>query len=146
MTSQFTHSHQIKLLCLTIAYFMYLYNLDVGPWIRLTVGFSPWVSSGDDGTRWMLSRHPLPRPMWDHKIPGGEKEGEGRLIECGEPKGWICRVIGWDHSTYNPACVGWSGRTTPCTCLDWTDTTIQWPNSWTKPMEFWTRLGKGELP
>ena len=92
---------------------LYLYNLDVGPWIRLTVGFSPWVSSGDDGTRWMLSRHPLPRPMWDHKIPGGEKEGEGRLIECGEPKGWKCRVIGLDHSKYTPACAGWSGRTTP---------------------------------
>ena len=61
----------------------------------------------------MLSRHPLPRPMWDHKIPGGEKEGEGRLIECGEPKGWKCRVIGLDHSKYTPACARWSGRTTP---------------------------------
>ena len=48
--------------------------------------------------------------MWYHKIPGEEREGEGRLIECGIPKGeyvqqlsGMTRLIGCDHSMYTPS-------------------------------------------
>ena len=116
----------------------YLYNLNAGSWIRLTVGFPPEFPPATMGLDECFRVIRCPGPCGIIRSQEGRGKERGGWSNVASQRAnmsynWV-EWLGWSGvttpCTLHPACLGWSGVTTPCTCSDWIDITTQRPTSW----------------